>query len=197
MNDLFFHLTQKYGGLILSYRFVFLMSSNHISTLEDLSDEILMDIFDIISLPFDIYYGFFNLNQRFNRILSDSRLLMSLDFEESINPSKFQYHCQIMLPCMKNQLISLRLSNEQKFYEQIEIFLHYQRLNSFHALRQLSLIQIQFDQLTRIIPDILLLTKLNRLDIDMFDASGITTDDLSRLSNTLLSKLTTIQVRKI
>jgi hypothetical protein len=167
------------------------------SLLEDLSNEILMDIFDSLSLPVHIYYAFFNLNQRFNQILRDSRLLMSIDLSSASHPSHFAYHCQVMLPNMTRQLISLRLSNEQAFYEQMNIFLRYQRLACFHALRQLSLIQITFDQLRRILADILSLNRLVRLDIDMFDGSGVAPDELNLVVNTLLSKSSSIQVRDI
>jgi hypothetical protein len=164
------------------------------SKFEDLSDDILMDIFDFLSPSVYIYYSFFNLNQRLNHIINDSRLLISLDLSHLINPSNFAYHCQIMLPNMFKQLISLRLSNEQKLYEQIKIFLLHLRLGNFYALRQLSLIQITFDQLRRILADILSLNKLIRLDIDMFDGSGISPNELNLIANTLLSKSNSIKV---
>jgi hypothetical protein len=165
------------------------------SKFEDLSDDILMDIFDLFSPSVYIYHSFFNLNQRLNRIINDSRLLISLDLSHLINPSNFAYHCQIMLPNMSKQLISLRLSNEHKLYEQIKIFLLHIRLSSFHALRQLSLIQITFDQLRRMLAEILSLNKLIRLDIDMFDGSGVSPNELNLIANTLLSKSNSIKVR--
>lgn len=165
-----------------------------LSKFEDLSDDILMDIFDYLSPVVYIYHSFYNLNQRLNRIINDSRLLISLDLSHLINPSNFAYHCQIMLPSMSKQLISLRLSNEQKLYEQIQIFILNIRLGNFHALRQLSLIQITFDQLRRILADILSLNKLIRLDIDMFDGSGVTPNELNTIANTLISKSNSIQV---
>lgn len=167
----------------------------HPSVLEDLSDEILMDIFDSLSLPLHIYKAFFNLNQRFNSILHDSRLLMSLDLSPMTNPSQFAYHCQVMFPHMHEQLISLRLSNEQSFYEQIQLFLRHQRLSHFRALRQLSLIQITFDQMRRISADVISLNKLTRLDIDMFDGSGVTATELSFIANLLFSKSQSLRVR--
>ena len=165
------------------------------SKFEDLSDEILMDIFDYLSPPIYIYHSFFNLNQRINRIIRDARLLISLDLTHLMNPLNFAYHCQIMLPNMSKQLIALRLSNEQKLYEQIQIFLFHVRLANYHALRQLSLIQITFDQLRRMLAEILSLNKLVRLDIDMFDGSGINSNELNLIANTLLSKSNSIQVR--
>jgi len=162
---------------------------------EDLSDDILMDIFDSLCPSVYIYHSFYNLNQRLNRIINDSRLLISLDLSHIMSPSNFTYHCQIMLPNMSKQLISLRLSNEQKLYEQIKIFLLQIRLGNFHTLRQLSLIQITFDQLRRMLADILSLNKLVRLDIDMFDGSGISPNELNLIANTLLSKSNSIKVR--
>ena len=41
------------------------------------------------------------------------------------------------------------------------------------------LIQITFDQLRRMLADILSLNKLSRLDIDMFDGSGISPNELN------------------
>jgi hypothetical protein len=162
---------------------------------EDLSDDILMDIFDSLYLPVYIYHSFFNLNQRLNKIIRDSRLLISLDLSHLVSPFGFAYHCQIMLPNMTEQLISLRLSNEPKLYEQIKIFLLHTHLTNFQALRHLSLIQITFDQLRRMIKDILSLSKLIRLDIDIFDGSGTSLNELNFISNTLLSKSNSIQVR--
>ncbi|UJR24977.1 hypothetical protein I4U23_006341 [Adineta vaga] len=167
--------------------------NNSHSTLEDLSDDILMDIFDFLYPAMYIYHSFFNLNQRFNKIISDARLLISLDLSQIINPSNFAYHSQIMLPNMSKQLISLRLSNEYKFYEQIHQFLLHVRIGHFQVLRQLSLIQITFDQLRRILADILSLNKLIRLDIDMFDGSGVTPNELNTIANTLLSKSQSIK----
>ncbi|CAF1246425.1 unnamed protein product [Adineta steineri] len=163
------------------------------SKFEDLSDDILMDIFDLLCPPVYIYHSFFNLNQRLNRIINDSRLLISLDLSHLINPLNFAYHCQIMLPNMSKQLISLRLSNEQNLYEQIKIFLLHLRLGNFHALRQLSLIQITFDQLRRMLADILSLNKLVRLHIDMFDGSGISSNELNLIANTLINKSNSIK----
>ena len=170
------------------------MSLLIVSKFEDLSDDILMDIFDSLSPPIYIYYSFFNLNQRLNRIINDSRLLISLDLSHLKSPSNFAYHCQIMLPNMSKQLISLRLSNGQKLYEQIKIFLSNVRLGNFYSLRRLSLIQIKFNQLRRILADILSLTKLVRLDIDMFDGHGTTFNELNLVANALLSKSTSIKV---
>ena len=165
------------------------------SKFEDLSDEILMDIFDYLSPPIYIYHSFFNLNQRLNRIIQDARLLISLDLSHLINPLNFAYHCQIMLPNMSKQLIALRLSNEQKFYEQIQIFLSHLRLANYHPLRQLSLIQITFDQLRRMLAEILSLNKLVRLDVDMFDGSGVSSNELNLIANTLVNKSSSIEVR--
>jgi hypothetical protein len=96
---------------------------------------------------------------------------------------------------MFQQLISLRLSNEQNLYEQIHVFLQHVRLANFRALRHLSLIRITYEQLRRILLDILSLTKLVRLDIDMFDGSGIGLDELQQLANTLISAPSSFRVR--
>ena len=166
-----------------------------ISSLEDLSDEILMEIFDSLSLPLHIYSSFFHLNERFDRILCDARLLMSLDLSRLHHFPSFAYHCQLMLPNMTRQLVSLRLSNEANLYEQIEVFLLHHRLKHFSALRHLTLVQITFDQLRRILADVLSLTKLLRLEIDMFDGSGMTTKELNLIVNTLVSQAKSLQVK--
>lgn len=165
------------------------------STFEDLSDDILMDIFDALHPPVYIYHSFYNLNHRLNGIIRDSRLLVSLDLTHLVNPSNFAYHCQIMLPNMFKQLISLRLSNEPKLYEQLNIFLQHLHLRCFQSLRQLSLIQISFDQLRRMLADILSLKSLRRLHIDMFDGSGISLNELHSISNRLIGQSSSIKVR--
>ncbi len=45
------------------------------------------------------------------------------------------------------------------------------------------------------IADILSLNKLVRLDIDMFDGSGVSPNELNLIANTLLSKSNSIKVR--
>ena len=172
-----------------------MLSASRRSKFEDFSDDILMDILDCLRPPVYIYHSFYNLNHRLNRIISDARLLISLDLSSIVNPSNFAYHCQIMLPNMSKQLIFLRLSNEPKLYEQIRIFLQQVNLTSFHALRQLCLIQITFQQLKRMLTDILSLSRLSRLDIDMFDGSGVSLNELYLIANTLISKSTSIKVR--
>lgn len=165
-------------------------------TFEDLSDEILMEIFDSFSLPIEIYSSFFNLNQRLNKIVRDSRLLMSVDLTSRKNPFEFVYHCQVMFPQMKSQLISLRLANEKTLFSPMEFFLRFQRFNSFENLRQLSLIKIDFDQLRRTFVEIISLNKLKRLDIEMFDSSGVTPTELDVIANLFFSKSKSIRVRR-
>ena len=165
------------------------------STFEDLSDDILMDIFDLLNPPIYIYHSFYNLNARLNRILRDARLLMSLDLSRMFNPANFAFHCQIMLPNMFKQLISFRLSNRIQLYEQIRIFLQHFHFSQFESLRQLSLVQITFEQLKTSLSDILSLKKLIQLEIDAFDGSGVSSDELQRIANTLISRSSSIKVK--
>lgn len=168
----------------------------HRSKFEDLSDDILMDIFDLLNPPIYIYHSFYNLNARLNRILRDSRLLISLDLTRMLSPANFAYHCQIMIPQMFQQLISLRLSNRIQLYEQIRIFLEHFNFSQFEFLRQLSLIQIRFEQLKKIFADILSLKKLRHLEIDTFDGSGVTLDELQFIANSLISRSSSIKVKQ-
>lgn len=189
--------TKKHRSLSL-FPFRFSMSNKTFhrpSKFEDLSDEILMDIFDLLNPALFIYHSFYNLNGRFNRILHDSRLLMSLDLSRLISPSNFAYHCQMMLPNMFKQLIRLRLSNDFKLYEQINVFLRDFRFSQFEFLRQLSLVQIKFQQLSRVLYDILSLKNLIRLDIDTFDACGTSSEEIQYIANTFISQSSTIKVK--
>ena len=170
-------------------------SLNRRSTFEDLSDDILMDIFDLFNPPIYIYHSFYNINSRLNRILRDARLLISLDLSRMFHPANFAYHCQLMLPNMFKQLISLRLSNRIQLYEQIRIFLQHFHFSQFESLRQLALVQITFEQLKTSLSDIWSLTKLIHLEIDAFDGSGISSDEVQLIANTLTGRSSSIKVK--
>lgn len=165
------------------------------SKIEDLSDELLMMILDEVSCPMGIYFSFYGLNKRFQRIIVDCRLLMFLDFDESMNRFDFDYHCRFMLPNMKKQLISLRLSRDNSLYDPIDSFLAFHRIATFRRLRQLNLIRIRFDQLERIAEDLSSLHKLVRLDIDTFDLCSISFERISDFTSNLFRNVKSIEVR--
>ena len=54
-----------------------------------------------------------------------------------------------------------------------------------------------FDQLRRMLAEILSLNKLVRLDIDMFNGSGINSNELNLIANILLGKFNSIEVRNV
>ncbi|CAF1148862.1 unnamed protein product [Didymodactylos carnosus] len=75
------------------------------SSLEDLSNELIYDLFDYLYYD-DIYKGFRGLNQRFeNLTASTSRM------HADITPLKFDSYYKYIFPEMKHRLASLKFSN--------------------------------------------------------------------------------------
>ncbi|CAF0980559.1 unnamed protein product [Rotaria sordida] len=76
---------------------------------EDLANEIFYEIFEYLDL-YDIYKGFFNLNQRFQNLIINSNFLNQINIS-TMSKSKFEYyHKNILLP-NKHRIRLIRLSN--------------------------------------------------------------------------------------
>jgi hypothetical protein len=82
-----------------------------VTQFEQLSNEIIMDLWEYIDL-FSLWYGWFNLNYRFNQILYDNRLRFKFNAklfleDESHNFYKF---CVSVMPLISSRLTSLTLT---------------------------------------------------------------------------------------
>ena len=79
------------------------------SVFEDLANEIYYEIFDYLDI-YDIYQGFFNLNQRFQNLYFHSNLPIQINIS-TMTKMKFEcYYKKIILP-NKHRINYLRLSN--------------------------------------------------------------------------------------
>ncbi|CAF1415359.1 unnamed protein product [Rotaria sordida] len=77
--------------------------------LEDLANEILYEIFEYLDV-YDIYKGFYNLNNRFQNLAINSNVLTKINIS-TISKSNFEdYYYNILIP-NQSQINFLRLSN--------------------------------------------------------------------------------------
>jgi hypothetical protein len=106
---------------------------------ELLPNEIILDLFEYISF-IHLFRGFFNLNLRFNILLSEQFHKFYLDLR-LISKTTFNYACQNYVPSVIDRIISLHLSNDDNTPQQIELFLSrtdYQ-LRQFIHLQSISI----------------------------------------------------------
>ena len=114
--------------------------------LESLANEVLLDIFESLSVV-DLLYGFYALNSRLNRLISEHLRSFGLDFR-SISQSKFNQICRQSLPRIIDDVRFLRLSNDDETPQQIDLFLQYGfSLRQFSQLQSLSLCDLCSDGL--------------------------------------------------
>jgi len=111
-----------------------------------LPDEILLDIISYLK-PYDIYHGFFNLNERFNSIINDFQLDFHFDISH-ISKNEFDYCLSSILSqsCVQLRLQSLHLSNDET-YGAIARFLRSYSNLSLPYLRSLSIVDANTEQI--------------------------------------------------
>ncbi|CAF0744625.1 unnamed protein product [Didymodactylos carnosus] len=82
--------------------------SDNVTTFEDLSDELCMDIYEYLD-AYQLFDAFQGLNYRFNHILNDNRLRLHSD-SNNISDEKFNEYWKYFLPSICDRLTSLTLS---------------------------------------------------------------------------------------
>jgi hypothetical protein len=127
------------------------MSANQIllikTSLEDLSTELLMSIFDYLT-SIEIFVSFFNLNKRFRLIiynhLQSGYRLTQFNFNHT-NYLTYKLFLKTILPNLKSTITSLQLGSDYR-YGQIDYFHQYQllRLDSLtmHLIDPNNIIEI-------------------------------------------------------
>ena len=114
-------------------------------TMELLANEILMDIFEYLSLN-DLFRAFDHLNSRFSVLISSFIQYPSQVNFQCMLKNEFDRICREYLPLMTNRIVSLSLYNADQTPEQInDFFNHGFTLQQFISLKSLS-----FDHLTSI-----------------------------------------------
>ncbi|CAF1511023.1 unnamed protein product [Adineta steineri] len=78
--------------------------------LECLANEILIDLFEYFKIE-DLFHTFYNVNYRFNILLLKYFHSYHLDFQ-SVSKSNLHVICTKYLPLIRNQIISLRFSDD-------------------------------------------------------------------------------------
>ncbi|CAF3509317.1 unnamed protein product [Rotaria sp. Silwood1] len=131
-----------------------------ITCFEDLSNEILYEIFDFID-NYDIYEIFSNLNNRFNYLIIHSCLPLKLNFSY-LSKTTFEYRCNTILIPNIHRIISLQFSNHLLIDY---FFTSYTLDSSFKRLEALILLNTKSDNLISILKTLNLLPCLYSLTI--------------------------------
>lgn len=154
-----------------------------ITRLENLSNEILYEIFEYLDICF-VYNMFSNLNIRFEYLLKYSSLPMKVNLSW-ISKSTFEHYCKYILAPNLTRIISLNISNPSA----IKVFFAFFPINdSFTRLESLNLGQINSDHL------ICLLTYFDSLP-RLFSLL-VTINNPSESINTIYQLITTLPVLK-
>lgn len=135
-----------------------------ISSLEDLSNELIYEIFDYLD-TFELFNIFSNLNQRFRNLLFHSNLPLKCYSSSSFQQS-FENICLEIIKTNKHRILSFHLSNRTEF---IQFFTLYTIDSSFNRLQSLTLHAIKFDETLLLLPTITILPQLFSLKISLDD----------------------------
>ena len=133
--------------------------------LESLANELLLDLFEYFS-SVDLLEAFYDLNTRVNTLIHFHFQTHSLNFQ-STSKYHFDLICQKYLPSVTDQILSLRLSDDNDTPEQIDLFFSYGlSFQRFSNLQSLSIYRIySLNSLQRIIDELPYLPHLIRLKI--------------------------------
>ncbi|CAF4755625.1 unnamed protein product [Rotaria sp. Silwood1] len=113
-------------------------------TLESLSNELLIELFELLN-GIDVLRSFRGLNTRFNSLLLIYFRTYRVDLR-SISKENFTLFCQTYLPLIINQIIHLRLSDDDDTPRQYFHLLSAGfKLNQFNRLRSLTFDNISSD----------------------------------------------------
>ena len=107
---------------------------------ELLPNETILECFEYLD-GIDIYYTFHGLNNRFNHLIRNT--LLHANFRH-VKYEVFNQFCIKMLLCpsIKNQIVSLHLSDAKGTCGQVQAFLSMFQLNEFFHLRSLTLVDV-------------------------------------------------------
>ncbi|CAF1353483.1 unnamed protein product [Rotaria sordida] len=128
--------------------------------LEDLANEILYEIFEYLDV-YDIYKGFYNLNNRFQNLAINSNILTKINIP-TISKSNFEdYYHNILIP-NQSQINFLRLSN--RFVAEI-VFSEPRSILNFIRLQILILDNVQNINFNKFFDYLICLTTLHAITI--------------------------------
>lgn len=113
------------------------------SLFNDLSNDLLLEIFDYLDV-FDLFQAFFNLNQRFNRLIADEHNYFQANMI-SIGNQQFLFYKNLILPKIGAYIRYLSISDQMNY---LQILL---RSISFRNLISIRLYDVQLSELLSIL----------------------------------------------
>lgn len=136
--------------------------------LECLANELLLDLFEYLS-SIDLLRAFYALNTRFNDLILLHFQRHALNFQ-SISKHHFQWICENPLRTINDNILAIRLSDDDDTPQQINLFFTYKfSLQHFIHLQSLSIHRIYSSQnLHRIMLELPLLSQLRHLKITRY-----------------------------
>ncbi|CAF3413636.1 unnamed protein product, partial [Rotaria sp. Silwood2] len=141
------------------------LSREYITHFEDLSNELTYEIFEFLDY-FHVYEAFFNLNQRFHSLLTNSTLPIRINIS-SISKSTLQRYYADIITSNKHRINLLNLSN--LFMYDDRVFPLFHPMSKFHRLETLMLNNIESDCLKNILNQLTSLSFLSSLTISIID----------------------------
>ena len=137
------------------------------TTFESLANELLVELFEYFD-GIHLFCGFSALNSRFDNLLLNNFPIYYFNFQ-SVLRKNFRIYCQKYLSLISNQVISLRLTDEDKELQQTYIFYdNYFPLRQFTRLKSLTLCHVRSTEiLNKILSDCSCLTHLALKDLKL------------------------------
>ncbi|CAF1152145.1 unnamed protein product [Adineta steineri] len=125
-----------------------------ITQFEDLSNELIYEIFDYIDYCL-IYEIFVKLNLRLHSLFYESNLSLKINFPLT-SKSIFQYRCKYIINSNIKRIISLNIC---------KYFLEFFSINLFSSLKSLTVNQIQSDKISTLLSNLICLPNFSFLSI--------------------------------
>ncbi|CAF4217519.1 unnamed protein product, partial [Adineta steineri] len=153
-----------------------------ITQFEDLSNELIYEIFDYIDYCL-IYEIFVNLNLRFHSLFYESNLPLKVNFPLT-SKTIFQYRCKYIINSNIKRIISLNIC---------KYFLEFFSINLFSSLKSLTVNQIQSDKISTLLSNLICLPNFSSLSIyssNYFQDENSIYLSIFRLTKLKLCKLT-------
>jgi hypothetical protein len=133
-----------------------------VTQFEELSNEILYEIFDYLDAS-DIFYGFLSLNIRFDRLIKHSflpiKLTRSATFDDITN-----VHYRQLINTNKHRIISLYLKDTSHLSYFTTLLVKHEL---FNRLECIALEKMQYENLTLLLPHLRILPRLFSLKIEV------------------------------
>jgi len=148
----------------LNFFFVFSLSRGNITYFEDLSNDVIYEIFEFLDY-FHAYKAFFNLNLRFRNLIINSTLPIQINIS-SMSRSDFNSYNTDIIKTGRHRINSLRITNPL-IYDLVSspFFI----LSTFVQLERLFIDKIESNNLQNLVHELISLPLLSSLTITSID----------------------------